>query len=290
MSPYEILGVRPEVPFPEIKQAFRRAVLRYHPDTAPGGGNPIRFRQVTEAYEELQRTHPRHLTAAAEPPPPEPEPPQSVWAPVQDEPRYSPLADAETVRLTLEELINCIEYSENRYVRQVAMESIAMKREREGLDYLIARLEKVPASEQCHIIRALGQQGLDQVCSVLMPYVSQEPIEISAAAIQALERIALTNRQRVIDRLRQETTTSRERLLTPWRKLRELVTGPPPNSGNLGEILVRTRKINRDQLEVALLLQKRFPLLLGQIIRHLEYLTIAEIQQAISLQRSVQYY
>ena len=289
MSPYEILGVRPDVSFSEVKQAFRRAVLRYHPDTAPGGGNPIRFRQVTEAYEELQRTHPRYLEASP-PPPPEPEPPQSVWTPSQEESRYSPLADAETVRLTLEELINCIEFSENRYVRQVAMESIAMKREREGLDYLIARLQKVPASEQCHIIRALGQQGLDQVCSVLMPFVSQEPIEISAAAIQALERIALANRQRVIDRLRQETTTSRERLLTPWRKLRELVTGPPPNSGNLGEILVRTKKLNRDQLEVALLLQKRFPLLLGQIIRHLEYLTIAEIQQAINLQRSVQYY
>jgi hypothetical protein len=289
MNPYITLGITPDVSYAEVKQAFRRAVLRYHPDTAPGGGDPKRFLQITEAYELLQRTHPRH-TPTPTPTPAFQDQPSPWTVRPESQPPVHPRADEQTLKLSLDELVNCIEYSENRYVRQVAMESIVAKRDRAGLEYLLSRLQKTSTSEQCHILRAFGQTGMNQLQPTLMRYVGQEPIEISAAAIQALERICTSNRKRVIDRLRQEMFTPREKLLAPWHKLKELVAGPPPHSGNLGEILIRTKRVNQEQLEVALLLQKRFPLLLGQIIRHLEYLTIAEIQQAISLQRSVQYY
>ena len=53
-SPYAELGVRPDVTLQELKQAYRQAVLRYHPDSAVGGANSLKFHAVTEAYKELR--------------------------------------------------------------------------------------------------------------------------------------------------------------------------------------------------------------------------------------------
>jgi len=39
-------------------------------------------------------------------------------------------------------------------------------------------------------------------------------------------------------------------------------------------------------LEMALLMQKRFPLLLGQVLRYLEYVSIPEIQKSIACQKN----
>ena len=53
----------------------------------------------------------------------------------------------------------------------------------------------------------------------------------------------------------------------------------------LGGMLLRSGSISEQQLEIALLMQKRFPLLLGQILRYLEYVTIPEIQNSIASQK-----
>ena len=53
-SPYAELGVRPDVTLQELKQAYRQAVLRYHPDSAVGAANSLKFHAVTEAYKELR--------------------------------------------------------------------------------------------------------------------------------------------------------------------------------------------------------------------------------------------
>ena len=53
----------------------------------------------------------------------------------------------------------------------------------------------------------------------------------------------------------------------------------------LGGMLLRSGSISEQQLEIALLMQKRFPLLLGQILRYLEYVTIPEIQNSIAYQK-----
>ena len=54
-SLYRELGVKPGVSPQQLKQAYRKSVMRYHPDTAKGGGNTEKFRQVTEAYKLLQK-------------------------------------------------------------------------------------------------------------------------------------------------------------------------------------------------------------------------------------------
>ena len=46
-SPYTELGVRPDVTLQELKQAYRQAVLRYHPDSAVGAANTLKFYAVT---------------------------------------------------------------------------------------------------------------------------------------------------------------------------------------------------------------------------------------------------
>ena len=78
-------------------------------------------------------------------------------------------------------------------------------------------------------------------------------------------------------------------MVAPLHQLRDLVSGAPPVMGQLGEILVRSQKLSAEQLEVSLLLQRRFPLLLGQVLRHLEYLSIPEIQYAVAMQRNLRY-
>ena len=52
-NPYKILGVTPESPMSDIKTAYRRLALRYHPDR-PETGNAEQFRAVQEAYEALK--------------------------------------------------------------------------------------------------------------------------------------------------------------------------------------------------------------------------------------------
>lgn len=45
---YEVLGVRPEVPFDELRRAYRRLLRESHPDT---GGSPAKFHAAQRAWE-----------------------------------------------------------------------------------------------------------------------------------------------------------------------------------------------------------------------------------------------
>src|SRR5919199_1767548 len=49
---YEVLGVPKSASADEIKKAFRRAAVKYHPDKA--GGDEAKFKEVNEAYEVLK--------------------------------------------------------------------------------------------------------------------------------------------------------------------------------------------------------------------------------------------
>ena len=50
---YDILGVSPEATQPEIKKAYRKLVLKYHPDRNGGKSDAAKFRAVQEAYDAL---------------------------------------------------------------------------------------------------------------------------------------------------------------------------------------------------------------------------------------------
>lgn len=52
MNYYELLGVRPDAQFAEIRKAYRKLAMQYHPDR---GGDPEKMRLLNEAYEVLSR-------------------------------------------------------------------------------------------------------------------------------------------------------------------------------------------------------------------------------------------
>ena len=55
-KPYRILEISPDATEEQIKQAYRRLAMKYHPDRNPG--NPEaeeRFKQIQAAYEWLKK-------------------------------------------------------------------------------------------------------------------------------------------------------------------------------------------------------------------------------------------
>lgn len=54
-NPYEVLGLSPTADATEIKAAYRRLALQYHPDRNPGDkGAEERFKEISEAYATLR--------------------------------------------------------------------------------------------------------------------------------------------------------------------------------------------------------------------------------------------
>ncbi len=54
---YDVLGVKKDASADEIKKAFRKAAVKYHPDKE--GGDEAKFKEVNEAYEVLKDTDKR---------------------------------------------------------------------------------------------------------------------------------------------------------------------------------------------------------------------------------------
>jgi DnaJ-class molecular chaperone len=50
-SPWDVLGVRLNAPFDEVKAAFRKEILKHHPDH---GGNPENARMIFSAWKTIQ--------------------------------------------------------------------------------------------------------------------------------------------------------------------------------------------------------------------------------------------
>ncbi|XP_017252615.1 chaperone protein dnaJ 8, chloroplastic [Daucus carota subsp. sativus] len=52
-DPYKTLNVHPGASESEVKKAFRRLALQYHPDVCRGNNCGVQFHQINEAYEAL---------------------------------------------------------------------------------------------------------------------------------------------------------------------------------------------------------------------------------------------
>lgn len=79
MDPYAVLGVTRGASADELKAAYRAALKRHHPDA---GGDPARFREVNQAWEEIHNPRP-------EPPPTDP---GSTWHAPPPPRRTTPVA------------------------------------------------------------------------------------------------------------------------------------------------------------------------------------------------------
>lgn len=59
-DPYEVLGINPTASDDEIKKAYRRLAMKYHPDKVEGMGEEVKkqaeeqFKKINEAYETLK--------------------------------------------------------------------------------------------------------------------------------------------------------------------------------------------------------------------------------------------
>jgi len=306
-NPYFELGVKPGVSTKQLKQAYRQSVMRYHPDTTAGKGNTEKFRQVTEAYQLLQKMNAYEAASSSKKTISRTSNLRQKFSSVffnkrrQENQAEKPWWDnidvpqgknekikvnRQTTNLSLEELINCVELSVNQYVRQVALEAIAAKMDEGGVKYLLHLLQNSEKSNLNQVIQALGQCGFQGVNKYLLAYVTDPDIEISTSAIKALERLNAANRSLIVEILRKENPTWQNSLLQPLSKLKNKVFSVAASKRKLGGLLLRERKLTAEQLEIALLMQKRFPLLLGQILRYLEYVSIPEIQNSIASQKN----
>ena len=279
MDALKVLKVSRNADFQEIKQAYRQAALRYHPDSALGSSDPEQFRIVTEAFQFLRKTYDTSR----------PKVKRSNADLFSENGKNTESDVSNAVELSLEELINCVEFSPDRHIRQVALETIASRRECMGFQYLQALLSRNGFDSRKDVIWALGQPGLEPAREMLIPLVGCQDLETSAAAIRSLERICLSNRTKVIENLNRELSGGKLFFQKVYQKLKRFLIGSQSSNGQLGGLLIRTRQLSRDQLELALLLQKRFPLLLGQILRHLGYLSISELQHAVTLQKNYRF-
>lgn len=291
MNPYIVLGVTPGVTLNELKRAYRRAVLRYHPDSALGKGNPEKFNAVLQAYTLLKLKYENNKNAFG----------SSDFSgnikrtnsktnskPKKNEKEIDGQLDIITSQLPLDDLVDFIKFSDNFHVHRIAINAIIAKEHTNGFEYLIEFMRQSTPEMQQRIIRALGQKKLHQASSVLLPLIFHPNIDIAMEAIKSLERICVDNRDKVLVALWKEFEPP---WYAFWDKYVKKQTGDNiPEKGKLGDILLHSQKISKKQLELSLLLQKRFPLLIGQILRHLEYLSIPEIQQAISKQKNGGFY
>ena len=59
---YEVLGVKNDAPFKEIKSAYRKLALEFHPDKNMSEKDGKKFRVITEAYQFLKTEHKRAVS------------------------------------------------------------------------------------------------------------------------------------------------------------------------------------------------------------------------------------
>ncbi len=271
-SPYAELGVRPDVTLQELKQAYRQAVLRYHPDSAVGAANSLKFHAVTEAYKELRAIvdqSPRekgseHL-----------HPTSRKKNQLLD---GEQLIDHKTLELDVLALQQLLCESDNSHVRKVAAIALFLKEEA-SLTRELLTIAKQPAMPSIRkaILSAMHIGPRKKVVPILLSVACECDLEIAVIAIQQLEKIDASLRGKILFKLRMAHLSFWERTKRVFDPDLLLIT----QYSQLGDQLCQRGLLSQEQLQIALVLQKKFPLLLGQILRQLNYVQPHELRSVL---------
>ncbi len=277
MNPYIELGITPAATFAELKRAYRRAVLQYHPDSAVGRGDPEKFNSVLQAYQVLRHKYEKKTLS----------PPQSGFATQRSHaPKtsgYEITVDATTAQMPLHVLVHNLENSDNRFVRMIAIKAIALKRNTEAVHHLIRFLNRLDTQTQCYVIKTIEQLRLYQACPFLLPWVLSQDADVSIQTVKSLESMSPNNRMQIIQKLKSTNGKRWEAFVSPFQDVLRRINNRQKKV--LGGILLNDARISKEQLEIALLLQKRHTLLLGEILQKLGYISFSEVQQALLMQK-----
>ena len=272
-SPYAELGVRPDVTHQELKQAYRQAVLRYHPDSTVGAANSLKFHAVTEAYKELRAIidhSPREIGSDDKH--------SKLRKKNQLLDGEQPI-DPQTLELGTPDLQQLLCESDNSHVRQVAAIALFLKKESALTRELLA-IAKQPAMPSIRkaILSAMHIGPRKKVVPILLSVACESDLEIAATAIQQLEKIDASLRSRILFKLRLAHLSLWERTKRIFDPDHLLIT----QYSQLGDQLCQRGLLSQEQLQIALVLQKKFPLLLGQILRQLNYVQPHELRSVLS--------
>tara|TARA_B100000674_G_C37895268_1_gene941016 strand:- start:776 stop:1624 length:849 start_codon:yes stop_codon:yes gene_type:complete len=272
-SPYAELGVRPDVTHQELKQAYRQAVLRYHPDSAVGAANSLKFNAVTEAYKELRAIvdqSPREKGSDDQH--------SKLRKKNQLLDKEQPI-DPQTLELDTPDLQQLLCESDNSHVRQVAAIALFLKKE-SALTIELLAIAKQPTMPSIRkaIISAMHIGPRKKVVPILLSVACESDLEIAAIAIQQIEKIDESLRGKILFRLRIAHLSLWERTKRIFDPDLLLIT----QYSQLGVQLRQKGLLSQEQLQIALVLQKKFPLLLGQILRQLNYVQPHELRSVLS--------
>ena len=361
-SPYAELGVRPDVTLQELKQAYRQAVLRYHPDSAVGAANSLKFHAVTEAYKELraivdqsprekgsEHLHPTSrkknqlldgeqlidhktleldvlalqqllcesdnshvrkvaaialflkkevsltrelLTIAKQPAMPSIR--KAILSAMHIGPRKKVVpillsvaceCDLEIAVIAIQQLEKIdaslrgkILFSDNSHVRKVAAIALFLKKE-VSLTRELLTIAKQPAMPSIRkaILSAMHIGPRKKVVPILLSVACECDLEIAVIAIQQLEKIDASLRGKILFKLRMAHLSLWERTKRVFDPDLLLIT----QYSQLGDQLCQRGLLSQEQLQIALVLQKKFPLLLGQILRQLNYVQPHELRSVL---------
>ena len=272
-SPYAELGVRPDVTLQELKQAYRQAVMRYHPDSGVGAANSLKFHAVTEAYKELRAIvdqSPRERDTKHQH--------SSLRKKNQFLDGEQPI-DPQTLELGVPALQQLLCESDNSHVRQVAAVALFLKKEASLTRELLA-IAKQPAmpSLRMAILSAMHTGPHKKVVPILLAVACEGDLETAAIAIQQLEKIDASLRVKILFKLRMAHLSLWERTKRVFDPDLLLIT----QYSQLGDQLCQRGLLSQEQLQIALVLQKKFPLLLGQILRQLNYVQPHELRSVLN--------
>jgi hypothetical protein len=140
----------------------------------------------------------------------------------------------------------------------------------------IAKQPAMPSIRKA-ILSAMHIGPRKKVVPILLSVACESDLEIAVVAIQQLEKIDASLRGKILFRLRMAHLSLWERTKRVFDPDHLLIT----QYSQLGDQLCQRGLLSQEQLQIALVLQKKFPLLLGQILRQLNYVQPHELRSVL---------